>query len=382
MTGSVHLRKGIWRMQFRFKDSSGKWVQKWKSTGLPEKGNKRKAEQMLKSWLAECNNIGGYQEPTKILFCDFIRDWIEMSRTRLQATTYVGYIDILNKHIYPYFQNTKLQLKEVTPDAIQRYYSAKDEEGLSPNTVIKHHAILRSILKYAVKTRQLKENPCDYVDRPKTKKYTGDYYNATEIKQLIEVSKGTLLEVPVFIAAYFGLRRSEVLGVRWSAIDFTNGLLTICHKVVRIAKDGKVVKFASDKLKTESSRRVLPLDDNLLNFFSIVKARQERNREVCGNAYNEEYEDYVCVNDAGELLNPDYVSGMFGKMIKRHGLKPIRYHDLRHSCASLLLQLGYSMKSIQEWLGHSNYQTTANLYSHIDPQNKRDMVRGLSSALE
>ena len=345
MTGSVHVKKGMWYLQVRFK-AGKEWKQKWKSTGLKEKGNKRKAEKMLDDLLIEYKTVGGFIKPSKILFSDWIREWVEMSRSRLQATTYAGYIDMLNKHICPYFNDIGVQLKDVTPDLIQRYYNAKEGDRLNPNTVIKHHAVIRSALKYAVKSKLIKENPCDFVDRPKTKKYAGNYYNASEIKQLIETTKDTLLEVPVFIAAYFGLRRSEVLGVRWSSIDFTNGYLTVCHKVVRVVENGKIAKHASDELKTESSRRVLPLDENLLDFFSSIKERQERNREVCGNSYNTNYEDYVCVNAMGELINPDYVSGMFGKLIKRHELKPIRYHDLRHSCASLLLQLGYSMKEI------------------------------------
>jgi len=171
-------------------------------------------------------------------------------------------------------------------------------------------------LKHAVKSRIIKENPCDFVDRPKTKKYTGEYHNANEIVKLLEVAKGTTLEVPIFIAAYFGLRRSEILGIRWSAIDFANGLLTVCHKVVRVIKNGKVAKVATDELKTESSHRVLPLDDNMLEFFKSVKKQQEWNKSVCGNSYSKEYDDYVCVNAMGELINPDYVSCAFGKLLK------------------------------------------------------------------
>ena len=169
--------------------------------------------------------------------------------------------------------------------------------------------------------------------------------------------------------------------MRWSAIDFSNKFLTVRHKVVRIIEDGQLVNHATDDLKTDSSYRILPLDDNLLEFFNAIKNKQEQNRTLCGNAYETKYIDYVCVNDMGALLNPDHVTSAFRKIIKRNGLKPIRYHDLRHSCASLLLSLGYSMKDIQEWLGHSNYQTTANLYSHVDPRNKKNMIAGLSSAL-
>jgi len=329
MTGSLQEKNGMFQMVINMKDSAGKRKQKWISTGLTIKGNKRKAEQMLVVFIAE-HKDSGYIEPSKVLLCDFIRDWVEMRRTELQATTYMNYSHLLKKHVYPYFQAMGLQLKNVTPDIIQRYYNAKIGEGLNPNTVIKQHAVIRSALKYAVRSKMLKENPCDLVDKPKRKKYVGEFYNAEEIKELLAVSKGTTVEVPIFIASYFGLRRSEVLGLRWSVIDTSNAHLKVCHKVVRAIEGGRLVNIATDDLKTESSYRILPLDGRLMEFLTELKRRQEANRELCGNAYNTKYLDYVCVNDMGELLNPDYVSDSFGKIIKRNGLKHIRYHDLRH----------------------------------------------------
>jgi len=367
-------------MVINIKDDSGKRKQKWISTGLPIKGNKREAERMLNALLVEYSNTG-YTEPSKAIFYEFLRDWVEMQKPKLQATTYMNYVHILDKHICPYFKKSGFLLVNVSSNLIQRYYSTKMEEGLSPNTVIKHHAVIRSALQYALKSKMIKENPCDLVDKPKRKRYVGEFYNADEIKLLLKAAKGSPVEIPIFIAAYFGLRRSEVLGLRWSAIDFSNKFLTVRHKVVRAIKDGKLVNIATDDLKTESSYRILPLDEQLLEFLIAVRKQQEANRAVCGDSYSLEHEDYVCVNNMGILLNPDHVSDAFTKLLRKHELKHIRCHDLRHSCASLLLALGYSMKEIQEWLGHSNYQTTANLYSHIDPRNKKNMIQGLSGAL-
>ena len=380
MTGSLQQKNGLFYMVINTKDATGKRKQKWISTGLPIKGNKRKAEQQLNALLQEYATTG-YVEPTKILFADFLQEWVELNKPKIQPTTYMNYVHLLERHVCPHFQATSLQLKDVTPNLIQKYYNTKIQEGLNPNTVIKHHAVIRSTLQYAVKIKLIKENPCDFVDKPKRKRYVAEFYNAEEIRQLLNVSKGTTIEVPVFIAAYFGLRRSEVLGLRWSAVDLSNKHLTVRHKVVRIIKDGRLANYATDDLKTETSYRILPLDDNLLDFFATLKQHQDENKKLCGSSYNTEYLDYVCVNDTGELINPDYVSSAFPKLIKQNGLKHIRYHDLRHSCASLLLSLGYSMKEIQEWLGHSNYQTTANLYSHVDPRNKKNMIAGLTNAL-
>ena len=382
VTGSIHVRKNKWHMQIRFKDAEGKWQQTWKTTGLSEKGNKSKAKQLLRNWLDECSNAGGYAKPSKILFCDWVRDWVEMRKPELQATTYMSYTNMLTKHICPYFAKLKLQLGDITPIIIQQYHQAKGREGISGNTVIKQHAIMRSALQYAVKLKLRHDNPCDFVDKPKRKRFVSEFYNADEIKKLLEVSKGTKMEVPIFLAAFLGLRKSEVVGCRWSAINFMNKTLTVRHKVVRSIQNGKLINLATDDLKTESSYRILPLDERILEFLASVKKRQKRNMEICGDSYNTEYTDYICVDDMGVLLSPDYVTGSFPKLLKRHNLKKIRYHDLRHSCASLLLSLGYSMKEIQEWLGHSNYQTTANLYSHVDPRNKVVMIKGISDALK
>lgn len=382
MTGSLQEKNGMYQMVFNIKDANGKRKQKWVSTGLPVKGrNKRKAEQMLTQMLAE-HADGGFIEPSKMLYCDFLSDWIKSNKQNYQATTYMNYMHMLDRHIYPYFKKTNLLLTDVTPSHIQRYYTSKTEEGLSPNTVIKHHAIMRTALQYAVKTKQIKENPCDVVVKPKRKRYVAEYYTAEEIQLLLDVSKGSTIEVPIFIAVYFGLRRSEILGLKWSAIDPRNKVLKVCHKVVRAKEDGKMVNIATDDLKTETSYRVLPLDERLLNFLMEVRHQQEQNQALCGDAYNGEYLEYVCVNGLGVRHNPDYITDVFGKIIARNDMKHIRFHDLRHSCASMLLSLGYSMKDIQEWLGHSNFQTTANIYSHVDPRNKKEMIRGLSSALD
>ena len=387
VTGSVQIKKGMLYLVLRYKDAdTGKWDTKWKSTGLKAKGNKRMVErEMLPALLAELNAAGGYVEPSEELLCDYILEWVEKRKQRLSPPTYMNYLHMINKHIYPYFKTKKLFLKDVTADSITDYYNAKAGE-ISNNTIIKHISLMRTAIQSSVglPPKPLRLNPCDMVekaDKPKRTKYRAEFYNAGEIRELLSVAKDSPVEIPIFLAAYFGLTRSECLGLRWDAVDFVRKVLTVRRKVVRAVVDGKLVNIDSDKLKTEARYRVLPLDDQLMEFFSEVKEHQEWNKKVCGNSYSKEYPDHVCVNAMGELINPDYVSDTFPKLLKRHGLKHIRFHDLRHSCASLLLSLGYSMKEIQEWLGHSNFQTTANIYSHVDPGSKKDMIRGLSSAL-
>jgi integrase len=380
MTGSLQLKRGIWQCVLNFKDKNGKRKQKWISTELHERGNKKKAEAILRNLISE-HGENNYIEPTKMLFCDFVSEWVSASKNQVQPTTYDNYVHMLNKHVYPHFKVLGLTINQVKPLHIQQYHTAKADEGLSPNTIIKHHAIIRTALKTAIRQGIIRDNVADLIDKPKRKRFTAEYYNKSEINELLNVIKGTSIEIPVLLASYFGFRRSEVLGLKWDCIDFVSKTLSVRHKIVRAKINGKLTIVQTDDLKTQSSYRTLPLEADMLDRLTALKQQQERNKALFGNGYISEYNDYVCVNEIGDLLKPDYVSDRFGKEIDRAGLKHIRFHDLRHSCASLLLSLGYSMKDIQEWLGHSNFQTTANLYAHADPNNKRSMASGIAGAL-
>ena len=173
-----------------------------------------------------------------------------------------------------------------------------------------------------------------------------------------------------------------MLGLTWDAVDFDNGVITIRQKVVRgYDEDGKLVSLAQDKLKSDTSYRSLPLCAVIRNHLEQLKQKQEEYRILMGSEYNHEYNDYICVNPMGNLLQPDYVSDVFAKLLKKNNLKKIRFHDLRHSCATLLLNLGFSMKEIQVWLGHSDFQITAKTYAHVDYKNKIDMMDKVSNKL-
>ena len=179
------------------------------------------------------------------------------------------------------------------------------------------------------------------------------------------------------LAAYYGLRRSEVIGLKWSAIDFTENTLTVRH-TVHSTEEGIVAK---DRLKTKSSYRTLTLEPFVRGELLKHREKQEQMKKVMRSAYSGEYTDYVCVDALGKLYDPDFVTGHFGQLLKKHNLKKIRFHDLRHSCASVLLAQGVPMKQIQEWLGHSDMSTTANIYSHLDAVTKADTGAAMSKAL-
>ena len=168
--------------------------------------------------------------------------------------------------------------------------------------------------------------------------------------------------MPFTLAAYYGFRRSEVLGMRWSAIDFEHKFISVNHKMLLVERQ----QYFDDELKTKTSERTLPLIPAVEQVLLRHKAQIEENKKFYGNSYDMRYLDYVCVEENGKIVYPDYMSKQFSKLLKANNLRHIRLHDLRHSCASNLLASGVPLKEIQEWLGHANFSTTADVYSHLD----------------
>ena len=224
-------------------------------------------------------------------------------------------------------------------------------------------------------------NPADKVERPKKDRFVGSFYDADEVNALFAASKGSKLELPILFGAFYGLRRSEAIGLKWDAIDFEHDTITIRHTVTSCDLDGKRILVASDTTKTKSSMRTLPLVPFVREQLLALREEQKESRRLCGRSYNKEYLDYVCVNEIGDLIKPHYVTESFPKLLKANGFRPIRFHDLRHSCASLLLANGVSTKQIQEWLGHSDFSTTANIYAHLDYSSKLTSADAMLSGL-
>jgi integrase len=218
-------------------------------------------------------------------------------------------------------------------------------------------------------------NPADRVERPKRQKFTGKFYDEAQIRRLMEIMRDESMYTVVLLTAFYGLRRSEALGLKWSAVDFTKGTMTICTTVVEHHK-----VYEKDHTKTAASRRTLPPTPDLKAPLEQIYAKQQQNREFLGNTYVES--DYVCTREDGAMLRPGYITERFYKLIRKHGLPIIRFHDLRHSAATMLLACGCSLKEIQEWLGHSDISTTSNIYAHLQYKAKENMAAQLSQKLD
>ena len=287
---------------------------------------------------------------------------------------------MVKRVIAPYFRERRITLQGLTPKDIQDFYLEK-LKTVSASSVIHYHANIHRALKHAVKLDLIPANPADKVDRPKKDRFIGSFYDAEEVNKLFEVSKGTKLEFPILFGAFYGLRRSEALGLKWDAIDFENDSITIRHTVTSVTLDGKVQLVAADTTKTKSSLRTLPLVPFVKERLLVLKKEQENNRRLCGRSYHKQYAGYVCINEMGDLIKPHYVTEQFPKLLDANGLRRIRFHDLRHSCASLMLANGVPMKQIQDWLGHSDFSTTANIYAHLDYSTKLSSADAMLSGL-
>ena len=377
VTGSLQIKNNKYQAVLSYKQDN-KWKTKWVSTKIPAvKGNKKlanaKLEEIKKQFQEEINS--DHIDNEEILFVDYMKKWLKMIKASVEETTYNGYKSIVNGRVSDYFSNKKITLQNIKPKHIQDFYQYLLDDGLSGNTVKHYHANIRKALQYAMKTDIIPSNPADKVDLPKIEEYNPNFYTSDEVKTLLNEVIGTKLEIPVMIDCFYGFRRSEVIGLKWSAIDFENKTITINHTITQ--SNGKLI--IRDKTKTKSSKRTLPLEPIVESFLLELKEKQEKNKELCGNSYNQEWLEYICVDVCGNLIRPDYVTETFLKLLKKKNLKQIRFHDLRHTCASILLKNGANMKEIQAWLGHSNYNTTANLYAHLDTSSVNEVGKVITN---
>ena len=330
VAGHLTLKNGRYYAVLNYRNAGGQRKTKWISLGLPEKGNKRKAEAELARLRAEFEppkEVGDLS--SDMLFADYLLEWLEIAKGRLAVATYSSYAAMIKKPVGPYFRQRNLTLRELEARHLQMFYSEMLRK-VKPNTVIHYHAIIHSALKYAVKTDMLVQNVADKVDRPKKNSFQPVFLSAEEMQKMFEALRGTKLELPVLVAAFYGFRRGEVLGLKWDAIDFERGTISVIRTVTTITLDGKQTEIEQQSAKTKSSLRTLPLIGSFREYFLQVKEAQELNKQVCGNCYNHEYDGFVFVDELGERMRANYLTSAFPKFLESHGLRRMRFHDLRH----------------------------------------------------
>ena len=263
----------------------------------------------------------------------------------------------------------KLKLREVTPKHIQDFYT-KQRQRVKGTTVKSYHANIHKAFKDARKLQLIDSNPMECVDPPKKEPYHGQTYTVEEAQKILVLISDTIFEIPITMMLFYGLRREEAIGLKWQNIDFDNDTFLIAHTVTETKVDGHLQMVKEDLTKNSSSYRSLPLVAPVKELLLEKKQSIQEYRKIFRRSYYREDSDYVCVNEIGELIKPRTLSDNFKRIIRYNKIRDLRLYDCRHTAASLMLKNGVNMKQIQMILGHSDFATTANIYSHLDYSDK------------
>lgn len=349
------------------KDENGRRKQKWFSGYR----TKKEAEKDLAKIITELENKT-FILPEKITFKEHLEYWMENHvKVNLSPTTIWGYDSIIKKHINPILGHIELQ--KLRPVDIQQYYNIKKDE-LSGKTLTQHHRVIRKALDYAYKLQMIPNNPADAVEPPKPKKYKAKVLTREEIKALLKALEGDKLEVPINLCLALGLRRGELLALKWEDINFKEGTIHIRRNLVRAGN-----KLVLKEPKSETSNRLLKLSPTLLKMLKKHRKKQLELKMLLGELFEDN--NFVFTKNNGELINPATFSHQFSDFLKKNNLPQIRLHDLRHTNATLMLQSNIAPKIASNRLGHSTITITMDLYSHVLTDMEEETAKKLDEIL-
>jgi integrase len=313
--------------------------------------------------------------------------WKELQANEVAETTYDGYHTYIDRHLVPYFKDLDLNIQDITAGHIFDYVNylsrdggRKDNKigGQSNTSIRKIISILRKVFDYAVLYGDIKINPAQQVPLPKKVNKKNErqvFLTAEDAQKMLDAFRDEEIGPIVFVTLYYGLRKSEALGLRWQAVDFNANTITINHTVV-----GGSHIVAKDSTKSYCSKRTYQLLPDVKDLLLKLKDQQEGYKRRLGPGYHDN--DYIFKNPNGMPYRPDSLTRSFKRALERHGLPQMRYHDLRHSTASILVDKGWDINDIKEWLGHADISTTANIYAHISHRKKVSLAQDLDKTLK
>lgn len=362
MKGSIIKRNNKYSIVIDIgRDTFGKRKQRWFS-GF---NSKQEAENELPRILVKLQD-GELLDNNSITLEKYAIEWLEnkIKKDKLSPTTIDGYENIVYNHIIPVLGKMKLQ--DIKPYNLQKYFDFKfngdkDRKGLSARTLANHNRVLKSLFISALDMELIDKNPITKVKLPREKKEECTILTLEESKKLIElVQKNLTLKMPVILSLLLGLRRGECLGLRWSDIDYENKTITI-SQTLQVVKG----EFIFKEPKTTKSKRVIAMPESLVPILKEHYKWQGKMRLESGGTWNNE-RGLVCTKKTdGKPIIPHNVSERFSGFMLKNNLPVIRFHDLRHTNASLMLAAGVSAKVAGNRLGHSSISITLDLYSHV-----------------
>lgn len=365
MRGSIIKRGNSYRIKLSLgKDPvTGKYVSHYETV----KGNKKDAERRLNEVIHQ-HDTGTFVRSGKVTVADYLRQWLkDYVYTNLAPHTAEGYDSIISRHLIPSFG--VIPLTQLRPEMIQRYIGDKlsqgrvtGQGGLSTRTVRHHIVCLHTALQNAVKIGMLARNPVDAVTIPRSQRHEMRTMNESDIQIFLEMTRPTQYYALFYMALFTGMRRSELLALRWQDIDLLLLQISV-SRTLHVVRGGKVI---IRQPKTEKSRRVVALSPSTAAVLREYHESQNNLRQSLDYP-NLTNDDLIFCQYNGKPFLPNTVSHNWIKVIRWSGLKGIRFHDARHTHASLLLKQGVHPKIVQERLGHSSIQVTLDTYSHVAP---------------
>ena len=374
ITGSVQKKNGTWYAVLNLKDANGKRKPKWISTGLSARGNKKKATAFLEQQINKFSENAADGSACDILLADYFERWLPKMEDKVRPNTFRAYKSNMENHIIPYFREKKIRLQQLCPVNLEDYYEYAKKQGLSATTIKHHHQNISKALSDAIHDKLLMYNPASAARTPKTEKFKAQFLTPKQLEQLMILIKGTVIELPVQLCSIYGFRRSEVLGLKWEYIDFEQRTLTVAETLQQHIGGSYV-----DDTKNESSRRVLPLTQQAYDLLLKQKEQQKEREKIMGSYYFKS--DYVCTWADGKVIQPNYLTRSFHKILQKSDLPMVRLHDLRHSTASNLIEQNVSIVTVASWLGHSSPTTTLNFYAHSNIEQKKKAAKVIDSML-
>ncbi len=335
--------------------STGKYKYQWVSV----KGTKKEAEKRLAELLHQLDN-GTFIKPGKTTLREYLEKWLrDYAKPNLSPRSFERYQGIVTKHLLPDFGS--IPLTQLRPEHLQRHYTTKLNEGLSARTIRYHHAVIHKVLQTAVKWGLVIRNVADAVDAPRIHHNEMQTWDEGDITRFLETAKGSSYYALFHTALYTGMRRSELLALRWQDIDFIFSQIYVSRSLHHL-KDGS---YIFTEPKSARSRRTIALSPSAILTLRGHKEKQALERAMLGTLLQDD--DLVFSDLEGKPLRPNTVTRAWTMLAKRAGVKVIRLHDARHTHASIMLKQGIHPKVVQERLGHASIQMTLDTYSHVAP---------------
>ncbi|GMA51830.1 site-specific integrase [Alicyclobacillus contaminans] len=372
MRGHIRKRGSTWSVVVDVGyDENGKRIRKW----FGGHKTKKDAEAFLAQKIAEIES-GSYVSTPKQKFGEYMREWMQDKRSTLREDTFRSYSWLVNGHIIPKLGN--VELAKLTPKHIQDCYRKmqQGDKALSNRSVQFAHAIIRQALDRAVKWGWLARNVADAVDPPRVERREYKIWTAEQALQFLESAKSedSRYWIGFFLAIMTGMRQGEILALRWKDVDFTNQV-AIVNGTLKWIDGQPLIK----EPKTEKSRRAVALSTETVNALRKHKAKQTKERLKMGAEYQDH--DLVIARPNGYYMHPKTFDDAWYRALKKSGLPRIRFHDLRHTHASLMLLQGVHPKIVSERLGHSTITITMDTYSHLVPGLQREVAQQFDDVL-